>query len=160
MGSVPGKPNALSREHTGGACHSASPSRCPCTATSAAGAPAGTAALDKEPALQALKQALVDRFGAAAFPVEDWRPDTPGAVCFTHADDRRLYISVVTLGQRRDRYSVMVEVYRQGDPDFPFDVVTDRQELQLPELLDMCAELLNAESGDTSGGSGRRGPGS
>ena len=89
------------------------------------------ATTDKDPALQALIQALTDRYGVEAFPVGDWRLDTPGAIGFTNAKERRIYISVVTLGQRRGHYSVMVEVYRQGGSDFPFDVKR-RLKVELP----------------------------
>jgi hypothetical protein len=95
---------------------------------------------DKEPAIRALIQALADRFGAEAFLVEDWRLDMPGAIGFTNAKDRRIYISVVTLGQLPGHYSVMVEVYRQGDSNFPFDIAVDREGLQLPELLDLFCQ--------------------
>ncbi len=101
------------------------------------------AATDKEPAIQALIQSLTERYGAEAFPVEDWRLDTPGAIGFTNAKERRIYVSVVTLGQRRDDYSVMVEVYRQGDSDFPFDIAVDQRGLRLPEVLDIFARFLD-----------------
>jgi hypothetical protein len=48
----------------------------------------------------------------------------------------------VTLGQQRDRYSVMVEVYRHGDSDFPFEIAVDQQGLRLPEVLNLFARFL------------------
>jgi uncharacterized protein (TIGR02996 family) len=87
--------------------------------------------------------------------VEDWRPDTPGAIGFTNAKDRGAYISVVTLGQPRDHYSVMVEAYRQGSTDFPFDVAVDRQGLRLPELLDLIAPFLDIRTVSSTSGSDR-----
>ncbi len=111
------------------------------------------AATDKEPAIQALIQALTDRYGAEVFPVEDWRLDTPGAIGFTNAKERLIYISVVTLGQRRDHYSVMVEVYRHGDSDFPFDIAVDQRGLQLPEVLDIFARFLDPRAFTSSSSS-------
>jgi len=61
---------------------------------------------------------------------------------FTNAKERRIYVSVVTLGQQRDRYSVMVEVYRHGDSDFPFEIAVDQQGLRLPEVLNLFARFL------------------
>ncbi len=110
------------------------------------------AATDKEPAIQALMQALTDRYGAEAFPVEDWRLDTPGAIGFTNAKERRIYISVVTLGQRRGHYSVMVEVHHQDGSDFPFDIAVDRQGLRLPEVLDLFSRFLDVRALTSSAG--------
>jgi hypothetical protein len=42
----------------------------------------------------------------------------------------------------------MVEVCRQGETDFPFDVAADRQGLRLPELLDLFARFLNHQTVD------------
>ena len=110
-------------------------------------------ASDNEPAIQDLIRALAGRYGAGVFPVDNWRMDTAGAVSFTSAQERRISVSVVTLGQLPDHYSVMVEVYREGNADFPFDIAVDREGVRLPELLELFAHFLDVRTLTSPGGS-------
>jgi hypothetical protein len=96
-------------------------------------------------AIITLMNAVVVRFGAETFPVEDARPQQPDQIGFTSSADRRVYLSVITAGQPDGCYSLMVEVWRDGDADFPFAIAVDRDGLSLPDVLDLFAQYRTAD---------------
>ncbi len=94
-------------------------------------------ATDKGDSLVALFQALEERFGPDAFPLEGEPSGDPHSVCLTSAMDNRVTFSVVTADMRPGRYSIIVEVPRPEGEEciIPFDFAVDNPDASLEEVL-------------------------
>jgi hypothetical protein len=91
----------------------------------------------KTTAIRRLLAAVADARGPGAFPIEDWRPDCPGAIGLTSAHDPRFLASVVALPGAVERYAVMVELYDPpGAESFPFEIDADG-EFDLAEVVEL-----------------------
>jgi hypothetical protein len=93
--------------------------------------------IGKTAPIHRLLAAVADAHGPDAFPVEDWRPECPGAVGLTSARDRRFLASVVALPGPADRYAVMVELYDPpGAQILPCEIAADG-EFDLAEVVEL-----------------------